>query len=281
MAAREAVIAAARPVLVQEIGLLAAAAAFRSGSGGARARIKTGPVGASRAGGEQKCGDAGDDHELRHDWPRIDGPHLGTTSSRAISPGLTAEVSGGRADRPLMGEAAMTTFRDGDAVVRIASISRAPDGARHNVDSLDRGGPMSRLSLFNSPLLLGFDQFERALDRVTKASADGYPPYNVEQRGENELRITLAVAGFAMDDLSVQIEDNQLVVRGKQNDEADKDRVYLHRGIAARQFQRSFVLAVGIEVAGAALDNGLSHIDLALQAPEGRVRRIELTKPGQ
>jgi HSP20 family molecular chaperone IbpA len=140
---------------------------------------------------------------------------------------------------------------------------------------------MSRLSLFNSPLLLGFDQFERALDRVSKASADGYPPYNVEQRGENALRITLAVAGFAMSDLSVQIEDNQLVVRGKQSEDAEKDRVYLHRGIAARQFQRSFVLAEGIEVAGAALDNGLLHIDLVRLAPEGRVRRIEISKPGQ
>src|SRR5215469_6451708 len=105
---------------------------------------------------------------------------------------------------------------------------------------------MSRLSLFNSPLLLGFDQFERAFERVSKAAADGYPPYNVEQTGENSLRITLAVAGFSMEDLSVQVEDNQLVVRGKQND-GGADRVYLHRGIAARQFQRSFVLAEGIE----------------------------------
>src|SRR5262244_1805867 len=105
---------------------------------------------------------------------------------------------------------------------------------------------MSRLSLFNSPLLLGFDHFERALDRVSKVSADGYPPYNVEQLGENALRITLAVAGFRMDDLSITVEDSQLVVRGKQTDDAH--RVYLHRGIAARQFQRSFVLAEGIEV---------------------------------
>src|SRR5262245_39359521 len=94
---------------------------------------------------------------------------------------------------------------------------------------------MSRLTLFNSPLLLGFDHFERALDRVSKTAADGYPPYNIEQTGENALRITLAVAGFSMRDLAVQIENNQLVVRGKQGD--DKERVYLHRGIAARQFQ--------------------------------------------
>jgi HSP20 family molecular chaperone IbpA len=133
---------------------------------------------------------------------------------------------------------------------------------------------MSRLSLFNSPLLLGFDHFERALDRVSKAAADGYPPYNVEQTGENSLRITLAVAGFAMSDLAVQIEDNQLVVRGKQAEE--RDRVYLHRGIAARQFQRSFVLAEGIEVAGAWLDNGLLNIDLVRRALEPLVRSVEI-----
>ncbi len=133
---------------------------------------------------------------------------------------------------------------------------------------------MSRLSLFNSPLLLGFDHFERALDRVAKTTADGYPPYNVEQTGENALRITLAVAGFTMDNLSVQIEDNQLVIRGKQ--EEDKDRVYLHRGIAARQFQRSFVLADGIEVVGARLENGLLQVDLARRAAAGRVTRVEI-----
>lgn len=137
---------------------------------------------------------------------------------------------------------------------------------------------MARLSVFNSPLLLGFDQFERALDRVTKATADGYPPYNVEQRGENALRITLAVAGFTMDDLTVQIEDNQLVIRGKQVD--DKDQVYLHRGIAARQFQRSFVLADGIEVAGAWIENGLLHVDLGRRAAEQRVKRVEIRGSG-
>ena len=104
-----------------------------------------------------------------------------------------------------------------------------------------RGGSvMTRVSLFNSPFLLGFDQFERALDRVSKASTDAYPPYNIEERSDDGLRITLAVAGFSMDDLSVQVEDNQLVIRGKQTE--DTDKVYLHRGIAARQFQRTFVL---------------------------------------
>jgi HSP20 family molecular chaperone IbpA len=137
---------------------------------------------------------------------------------------------------------------------------------------------MTRVSLFNSPLLLGFDHFERALDRVSKISADGYPPYNVEQTGEHSLRITLAVAGFAMADLGVRIEDNQLVIRGKQADE--KERVYLHRGIAARQFQRSFVLAEGIEVAAAWLDNGLLHIDLVRPMPEARVRTIEIRNGG-
>jgi len=133
---------------------------------------------------------------------------------------------------------------------------------------------MARLSLFNSPLLLGFDHFERALDRVSKVSSDGYPPYNIEQVGENALRITLAVAGFAMSDLSLTVEDNQLVVRGKQSD--DENRLYLHRGIAARQFQRSFVLAEGIEIRGAWLDNGLLHIDLTRPPLETRVRTIEI-----
>jgi HSP20 family molecular chaperone IbpA len=133
---------------------------------------------------------------------------------------------------------------------------------------------MTRLSLFNSPLLLGFDHFERALDRVSKISSDGYPPYNIEQLDENALRITLAVAGFTMGDLSITIEDNQLVVRGKQAD--DTERVYLHRGIAARQFQRSFVLAEGIEVSGARLDNGLLHIELFRPEVESRVRTVEI-----
>ena len=133
---------------------------------------------------------------------------------------------------------------------------------------------MARLSLFNSPLLLGFEPFERALDRVNKVSSDGYPPYNVEQLSENELRITLAVAGFAMSDLSITIEENQLVIRGKQADDAE--RIYLHRGIAARQFQRSFVLAEGIEVRGAWLDNGLLHVDLIRPVIEPRVRTIPI-----
>lgn len=133
---------------------------------------------------------------------------------------------------------------------------------------------MTRLSLLNSPLLLGFDHVERVLDRASKSSTDGYPPYNIEQVGEDRLRISLAVAGFATDELSVQVEDNQLVVRGKQRE--DPARVFLHRGIAARQFQRSFVLADGIEVTGAHLDNGLLHVDLRRPPVESRVRTIRI-----
>ena len=132
---------------------------------------------------------------------------------------------------------------------------------------------MSRLSLFNSPLMLGFDHFERTLERIAK-NGDGYPPYNIERIGENGLRITLTVAGFATDDLSIELAENQLVVRGRQSD--DPDRVYLHRGIAARQFQRGFVLAEGIEVKGARLDNGLLHIELERPPQETRVRNIAI-----
>ncbi len=135
----------------------------------------------------------------------------------------------------------------------------------------------TRLSLFNSPFLLGFDQFERTLDRIAKSANEGYPPYNIEQIGEDRLRITLAVAGFTAEDLAVQMEDNQLVIRGKQAD--DKSRVYLHRGIAARQFQRSFVLAEGIEVENAHLDNGLLHVDLRRPIPEPKVRTIKIATP--
>jgi HSP20 family molecular chaperone IbpA len=133
---------------------------------------------------------------------------------------------------------------------------------------------MARMSMFNSPLLLGFDHFERALDRVQKAQSDGYPPYNIEQTSESGLRITLAVAGFTMDDLEIHLEGNQLVVRGRQND--DDGKVYLHRGIAARQFQRTFVLAEGIEVDSAELDSGLLHIDLQRPIPETTVKTIPI-----
>ena len=133
---------------------------------------------------------------------------------------------------------------------------------------------MNRLSPLRNPLLLGFDEFERTLERISKASSDGYPPYNIERIGENDIRITLAVAGFAEDELSVSVEDTQLVIRGRQQD--DPDREFLHRGIAARQFQKSFVLAEGIEIVGAELDNGLLHVDLKRPTVEARSRTIEI-----
>lgn len=138
---------------------------------------------------------------------------------------------------------------------------------------------MSRMTPLSSPLLLGFEEIERVLDRVTKSGNDGYPPYNIERipgaKGDR-LRITLAVAGFTRDQLSVTVEDNQLVIRGQQSPEADRDREFLHRGIAARQFQRAFVLAEGIEILSASLADGLLAIDLARPEPERTVRTIEI-----
>ena len=133
---------------------------------------------------------------------------------------------------------------------------------------------MSRVSLFNSPLMLGFDHFERTLERIAKNGADGYPPYNIERIGDNGLRITLAVAGFTAEDLAIEVAENQLVVRGRQSD--DPDRVFLHRGIAARQFQKSFMLAEGIEVKGASLDNGLLHVELERPTQEIKVRTVAI-----
>ena len=132
--------------------------------------------------------------------------------------------------------------------------------------------------MFNSPLLLGFDQLERTLDRIAKTSGDGYPPYNVEELANDRLRITLAVAGFSEDELSIQIENNQLTVRGRQGE--DEERRFLHRGIAARQFQRSFMLADGIEVEGASLDRGLLHIDLKRPNIEPAVKTVKIRTLG-
>lgn len=135
----------------------------------------------------------------------------------------------------------------------------------------------ARLSFFDSPLFLGFDQFERTLDRVRKTAQEGYPPYNIEQIGPDGLRITLAVAGFTMDHLDVEIEQNQLTIRGLQQEEAeDANRVFLHRGIASRQFQRSFILADGIEIISATLDNGLLHINMKRVVPESQARKINI-----
>jgi HSP20 family molecular chaperone IbpA len=132
--------------------------------------------------------------------------------------------------------------------------------------------------LFTSPLFLGFDHLEQMLERASKTTSDGYPPYNIEQTAPTGLRITLAVAGFTMDDLQITQEENQLVIRGRQSEDT-QGRVFLHRGIAARQFQRAFVLAEGIEVKGAWLDNGLLNIDLARPQPEARVKTIQITRP--
>jgi HSP20 family molecular chaperone IbpA len=138
---------------------------------------------------------------------------------------------------------------------------------------------MTRIPLLSSPLLLGFDEIERVLERVTKSSGDGYPPYNIEKvsngtSGGDILRIVLAVAGFTRDQLDITVEDNQLTIRGRQQEQ--KDRVYLHRGIAARQFQRSFVLADNVEVRQAELENGLLSVDVARPEQVRRARRIEI-----
>lgn len=132
----------------------------------------------------------------------------------------------------------------------------------------------NRVTVFDSPLFLGFDHFEKTFDRMRKTAGEGYPPYNIEQIGDMGLRITLAVAGFSMNDLDIEVEKNQLNIRGKQTEEEGK--TYLHRGIAARQFQRSFVLADGIEILSAALDNGLLHIDMKREEPESTVRKIPI-----
>jgi HSP20 family molecular chaperone IbpA len=133
---------------------------------------------------------------------------------------------------------------------------------------------MSRSTYFNSPFLLGFEHLEKLLDRTTKNPGDGYPPYNIEQSGDGKLKITLAVAGFNRDELAVTVEENQLFIRGKQTESADK--TFLHRGIAARQFQRSFVLAEGIDVTGATLENGLLTIELKRPTAEPVVRNIDI-----
>jgi HSP20 family molecular chaperone IbpA len=134
---------------------------------------------------------------------------------------------------------------------------------------------MTKVTFASHPYLLGFEQLDRLVERTAKSGNDGYPPYNIEQRGESSYRITLAVAGFAEENLAITVENNQLVIRGRQDEDA-ADRVFLHRGIAARQFQRSFVLADGVEVSGASLENGLLHIDLARAEPETIVQTIRI-----
>ena len=142
---------------------------------------------------------------------------------------------------------------------------------------------MTRITPFSSHLLLGFEEIEQAVDRLSKASGDGYPPYNVERlrddAGGDVLRITLAVAGFGEDDLDITIGENELVIRGRQAEDRG-DRVFLHRGIATRQFQRTFVLAEGIEVLAARLEEGLLSIDLTRPPVERAVRKIAITRRG-
>jgi HSP20 family molecular chaperone IbpA len=135
---------------------------------------------------------------------------------------------------------------------------------------------MTKLTLGTHPYLLGFEQLEQLVERTAKSGNEGYPPYNIEQTSDVSYRITLAVAGFRECDLEITVEDRQLVIRGRQTEDRD-DRIFLHRGIAARQFQRSYVLADGVEVEGARLENGLLHVDLKRLAPETVLQRIKIT----
>ncbi|MBQ2260717.1 MAG: Hsp20 family protein [Loktanella sp.] len=136
---------------------------------------------------------------------------------------------------------------------------------------------MTKMALGTHPFLLGFEQLERLVERTAKSGNDGYPPYNIEQTSATSYRITLAVAGFAEDDLVITVEDNALVIRGRQQDDSE-GRIYLHRGIAARQFQRSFVLADGVDVGEAVMENGLLHVDLTRSVPDRIVQTIKIKK---
>ena len=136
---------------------------------------------------------------------------------------------------------------------------------------------MTKLALGTHPFLLGFEQLEQLVERTAKSGNDGYPPYNIEQTSDRSYRITLAVAGFAENDLSITVEDNALVIRGRQTDDT-ADRVFLHRGIAARQFQRNFVLADGVDVGEAVMENGLLHVDLTRSEPERVIQTIKIKK---
>lgn len=134
---------------------------------------------------------------------------------------------------------------------------------------------MNRMSIFNSPFLLGFDQFERTIDRISKLSSDTYPPYNIEQISQNSLRITVAVAGFKKNELDVSLEGNQLQIRGNKKED-ERERIFIHRGIATRQFQRNFVLADGIEVKEASMDDGLLFVDLTQPINNDQSVKIEI-----
>lgn len=139
---------------------------------------------------------------------------------------------------------------------------------------------MTKLNFGGHPYLLGFEQLERLVERTAKTAAEGYPPFNIEAVAENAYRISLAVAGFREDDIAITLEDRQLVIRGRQADE-EAERIFLHRGIAGRAFQRSFVLAEGVEVAGATMDHGLLHIDLRRSVPDAVVQTIPIGRGSQ
>lgn len=139
---------------------------------------------------------------------------------------------------------------------------------------------MTKLTLGTHPYLLGFEQLERLVERTAKTGNEGYPPYNIEQTSQNSYRITLAVAGFSEDDLAITVEDNSLVIRGRQADDSE-GRIFLHRGIAARQFQRSFILADGVDVGEAVMENGLLHVDLTRKVPESVVQTIKIRRTGR
>ena len=136
---------------------------------------------------------------------------------------------------------------------------------------------MTRMTFASHPFLLGFEELDRLVERTSKSGNDGYPPYNIEQSSETAYRITLAVAGFSEEDLSITLEDNQLGIQGRQPEET-APRTFLHRGIAGRQFQRTFVLADGVEVAEAKLENGLLHIDLLRKQPDSVVQTIKISR---
>ncbi len=136
---------------------------------------------------------------------------------------------------------------------------------------------MTKMTFASHPFLLGFEQLDRLVERTAKTGNDGYPPYNIEQSSADSYRITLAVAGFSEDDMTITVEDRQLSIRGRQPEEDDQ-RVFLHRGIAARQFQRNFVLADGVEVTGATMENGLLHVDLRKSVPESVVQTVKIKR---
>jgi len=156
-------------------------------------------------------------------------------------------------------------------------VSWSPHGRGRRTVAFRKDVFMTKLTLGTHPFLLGFEQLERLVEHTAKTGNDGYPPYNIEQTSERSYRITLAVAGFSDEELAITVEDRQLVVRGRSRDDGT-ERTFLHRGIAARQFQRSFVLADGVEVRGASMENGLLHIDLERAVPDAVMQRITITK---